>query len=140
MQAADTTPHWSWMAILTDPVRLVVLRALCEMRTATTAELRERCHSSDPTVRRHLEALEALGLVREQPGERDGLTPGRPARTFTLDAEAARRARALFEVLSEPLVPVSAPVPRPPEGQGTAPEPCRQPPATGRASAPSSSR
>lgn len=102
------------MAVLTDPVRLAILRGLCELRTATTTELRERCHTSDPTVRRHLEALEALGLVREQPGERDGLTPGRPARRFTLDAEAATRVCALFEILSEPLVPAPEPERRPP--------------------------
>ena len=105
------------MAVLTDPVRLAVLRGLCELGTATTAELRARCHTSDPTVRRHLEALEALGLVHEQPGERDGLTPGRPARRFTLDADVVDRIFALFEVLSEPLVPRPAPGRLPPEGR-----------------------
>lgn len=106
--------HWSWTSVLTDPVRLMVLRGLCELGTATIGELRDRCHTSDPTVRRHLEALEALALVHEQPGERDGLTPGRPASRFTLDAEAATRVRALFEVLSEPLAPMSAPERPPP--------------------------
>lgn len=106
--------HWSWAAVLTDPVRLAVLRALCGLRTATIAELRRRCHTSDRTVRRHLEALEALGLVNEQPGERDGLTPGRPASRFTLDPDAAERLGALFEVLSDPLLPTPAPDPPPP--------------------------
>jgi DNA-binding transcriptional ArsR family regulator len=125
------------MTILADPVRLFVLRGLCELECATIAELRVRCHSSDPTVRRHLEALEALGLVREQPGERDGLTPGRPARTFTLDAEAATKARAMFELLREPLVPTPEPDPQPPRDRGTAPAPCTRSAATGTASAPS---
>src|SRR3954471_10460686 len=84
-EAVEQPLHWSWTAVLTDPVRLAVLRGLCDLGTATTAELRPRCHTSDPTIRRHLEALEALGLVREQPGEREGLTPGRPASRFTLD-------------------------------------------------------
>jgi predicted ArsR family transcriptional regulator len=110
----DTTPHWSWAPILTDSVRLAILRGFCELGTATAAELCERCHSSDPTVRRHLEALEALGLVREVPGERDGVTPGRPARRFTLDADAARRVCALFRLLGEPFVPMPAPAPPPP--------------------------
>lgn len=113
-EVPDTTLHWSWAAILTDPVRMAVLRGLCDLRTATIAELRDRCHTSDPTVRRHLDSLEVLGLVREQPGERDGLTPGRPARRFTIDGTAATRLRALFDVLSEPLVPSPAPGPPPP--------------------------
>jgi DNA-binding transcriptional ArsR family regulator len=97
--------HWSWISVLTDPVRLAVLRAMCELHTVTIGELRRHCHSSDPTVRRHLEALEALGLVHEQPGKRDGLTPGRPASRFTLAGETANRLTALFALLEEPLAP-----------------------------------
>jgi DNA-binding transcriptional ArsR family regulator len=97
------------MAILSDPVRLSVVRALCRLQAATTAELRDLCHTSDPTVRRHLAALEALGLVLEQPAEPDGMTPGRPARRFTLDAQAAARLCQLFRLLSEPLVSMPAP-------------------------------
>ena len=109
VEADENNLHWSWTAVLTDPIRLAVLRGLCELGTATTAELRTRCHSSDPTIRRHLEALETLGLIQEQPGERDGLTPGRPASRFTLDADVATRVAALFEVLSEPLLPTPEP-------------------------------
>ena len=109
----DETPQnrldWSWAAVLTDPIRLSVLRALCELGPATIIELCRHCHGSDPTVRRHLEALEAIGLVREQPGERDGMTPGRPARRYTIDTEAAGKMKTLFELLSEPLVPTPAP-------------------------------
>jgi predicted ArsR family transcriptional regulator len=102
--------HTSWAAILTDPVRLSVLCGLCDLETATIADLREVCHTSDPTVRRHLEALEALGLVREEPAERDGISPGRPAKTFTIDPGAAVRLCTLFDLLSEPLLPVPLPV------------------------------
>jgi DNA-binding transcriptional ArsR family regulator len=97
------------MAILTDPVRLSVLRGLCHLGEATTAELREVCHTSDPTIRRHLTALETLALVREQPARRDGVSPGRPARRFVLDPDAGERLCALFELLSEPLVPTAGP-------------------------------
>jgi DNA-binding transcriptional ArsR family regulator len=103
----------SWISVLIDPVRLAVLRALCELPTATIAELRLHCHSSDPTVRRHLDALAALGLVHEQPGKRDGLTPGRPASRFTLAGETADRLSALFAILEEPLAP-NLPPDRPP--------------------------
>jgi predicted ArsR family transcriptional regulator len=105
------------MAILTDPVRLSLLRGLCQLKSATISELRGLCHTSDPTVRRHLEALATLGLVREERSEPDGVTPGRPARRFVLDAEAATRLCALFEVLSEPLVPTLAPAQPPPAGR-----------------------
>jgi DNA-binding transcriptional ArsR family regulator len=123
-QAVENPLHGSWMAILTDPVRLALLQALSECGSATTAQLCQRCHTSDPTMRRHLEALEALGLVREHPAERDGLTPGRPAKRYILDADVGTKVCALFELLSDPLVPMSAPASRPPQGRETVPEPC----------------
>ena len=67
------------------------------------------CHTSDPTIRRHLTSLEALDLVREVPGERNGLTPGRPPSRFILDPDVAMRLSNLFELISEPLVPTPAP-------------------------------
>lgn len=114
---AEHSLHWSWTQVLTDPVRLAVLRGLCELGEVTIAELSRGCHTSDSTVRRHLDALVALGLVRERPGERDGLTPGRPASSFVLDPDAAARACALFEVLREPLLPSPEPAPPPPAGR-----------------------
>jgi predicted ArsR family transcriptional regulator len=104
----------SWAAILSDPARLSLLHGLCQREAATIAELRRVCHSSDPTVRRHLEALEALGLVREEPAERDGITSGRPAKRFVIASDAADRLSVLFQLLSEPLVPMTAPEHRPP--------------------------
>jgi DNA-binding transcriptional ArsR family regulator len=117
--------HWSvnamldasWTAVLTDPVRLSVLRCLCRLRIATIAELTDLCHTSDPTVRRHLEALETLGLVHEQRAEADGVTPGRPARRFMLDPDAATRLCALFDLISVPLVPTPQPAQPPPLGR-----------------------
>ena len=114
-QPAEILLHESWMPILTDPVRLSLLRGLCRLEVATTAELRDLSHSSDPTIRRHLAALEALGIIRERPPERDGVTPGRPAKRYMLDPGVAIRLFTLFQLLSEPLVPAPAPeqLPRP---------------------------
>ena len=112
MFADETAPnriHWSWASVLSDPIRLSVLQALCELRTATALEVCHRCHGSDPTIRRHLEVLEAIGLVREQAGERDGITPGRPAKRYTIDSDVAGQLCALLELLREPLAPFPAP-------------------------------
>ena len=133
--AETSFPHWSWTSILTDPIRFAILRGLCEMGSATTAELRDRCHTSDPTARRHLEALEALGVVREQPGERDGLTPGRPPRRFILDVEVAGKVNALLRLLKEPLVPTPAPDLLPAQDPGTEPGRYRPLPERRKASA-----
>lgn len=107
----------SWVAILSDPARLSLLHGLCQLEAATIVELRKMCHTSDPTVRRHLEALVALGLVREEPAERDRITSGRPPKRFVLAADAADRLCALFRLLSEPLVPMPAPARRLPPGR-----------------------
>ncbi len=95
--------HPTWLDVLTDPVRLDLLRVLAESGTASAAELRQRAHVSDPTLRRHLEALEVLGLLRRLPGESNGLTPGRPATRFGLYAEARESVEELFRVLAKPL-------------------------------------
>ena|GEM_PF-5255822 len=92
---------------------LVPPNALMGLDSPHDFALCERCHTSDPTVRRHLKALKALGLVRQEPAEGDGVSPGRPARRFRLDAEAATSLRALFDLLSEPLAPTLEPVPPP---------------------------
>ena len=100
--------HPSWLDVLTDPVRLSLLRSLVLIGPATVTELASHTHTADPTVRRHLEALAALGLVHEAGGESDGLTRGRPAARFALDAAAEENARELFKVLERPLLASSA--------------------------------
>lgn len=97
------------MAILSDPARLSLLSGLCQLETATIAELRKVCHTSDPTVRRHIQALQALGLVREEPAVRDRIISGRPPKRFMIATDAAERLCALFQLLNEPLVPTPAP-------------------------------
>ena len=72
---------------IADPVRLGLVRSLAEGTEATAAELSGRCQASGPTIRRHLEALVASGVVAEVPGMSDGATPGRPAARFSLRPE-----------------------------------------------------
>lgn len=88
--------------MITDPVRLSLVRALLELRIASAAELSRHSHTSDRSVRRHLEALVALGLAHRVEGMCDGLTTGRPAERFTLEPAAQEQTAALFELLSEP--------------------------------------
>ena len=89
--------------MLADPVRLDLLQALAQLGSASAAELRDRAHVSDPTLRRHLDAMVVLGLVRQCPGESNGLTPGRPAARFGLYADARESVEGLFRVLERPL-------------------------------------
>lgn len=94
--------HPSWLEVLTDPVRLGLLRSLLQLGPAAAGDLARHSHASNPTVRRHLDALLALGFVREQQGERDGLTRGRPAARYDLDPEVRERTVRLFTLLAEP--------------------------------------
>ena len=104
-QYSNSTIHSSWLPILTDPVRLAILRTLCELGIASATELRKRTHTSDRSLRRHLEALVALGVVGEREGFSDGLTPGRPACHYAVDAGVGERIDELFSVLGRPLAP-----------------------------------
>lgn len=95
--------HASWLAVLTDPVRLSLLRCLSRLGEMTTPELALRAHTSESTARRHLDAMVELGLVRERRGQSDGETPGRPAASYALSRAAQGQLTALFELLSRPL-------------------------------------
>jgi DNA-binding transcriptional ArsR family regulator len=110
--------HPSWLDVLSDPVRLAVLRWLTEVGGATVAELAEDVHASDRTVQRHLAALVALEIVREAKSKGDGESPGRPPSRFSLDPRARESALALFAVLSEPLGPWPRRSPLPPWDRG----------------------
>jgi DNA-binding transcriptional ArsR family regulator len=81
---------------IADPVRLDLIRRLMEVEEATAAELSECCKASRPTVRRHLEALVAVGLVAAVEGTSDGYTPGRPATRFSLAPEISASVRELL--------------------------------------------
>jgi predicted ArsR family transcriptional regulator len=79
-------------------VRLGVLHELSETELATATELLGRCQASMPTLRRHLDAMVAIGLVEEQSGESDGETPGRPAARFSLAPELRESVRSVIRL------------------------------------------
>lgn len=96
-----------WIDFVADPVRLQILRSLSEVTEATAADLALWGQSSNQTLRRHLEALVTLGVIRERAGESDGQTPGRPAARFSLSADVRESVRAAFGISS-----VRIPAPR----------------------------
>jgi predicted ArsR family transcriptional regulator len=100
---AGSAVHPTWIPVLTDLARLTILAALREAPALTTSELSALTHFSDRAVRRHLELLVTMGLVHEHPGERDGLTPGRPASRFALEPTAGDTIGALCDLLSAPI-------------------------------------
>lgn len=97
--------HPSWHYFLTDPVRLTLIGSLYELGPLTVSRLREETHADHRTMRRHLDALVALGVIFEYRGEGDGCTPGRPATRFALDPQVRDRLADLFAVLRQPVVP-----------------------------------
>jgi len=98
--------HPSWLAVLSDPVRLNLLRCLCEAEgPMTSRELAPKAHTSERTVRRHLDALVELGLTEQRSGQSDGETPGRPATAFSLSSSAREALVTLFDLLRRPLGP-----------------------------------
>ncbi|HKF83160.1 MAG TPA: helix-turn-helix domain-containing protein [Solirubrobacterales bacterium] len=94
---------------IADPVKLGVVRTLAQMGTATVAELRDGCQTSVPTLRRHLEAMATRGIVAEEMGASDGLTPGRPATRFRLAAESREAVCALLGLSPRPAPPEPSP-------------------------------
>ena len=86
-----------WLDVVAEPVRLQILRLLCELPDATASELAERSPASYQTLRRHLEALEAFGVIRARPGVSDGTTSGRPATRFSLNPEVRESVCSAFD-------------------------------------------
>jgi predicted ArsR family transcriptional regulator len=86
-----------WLDVIADPVRLQILRSLSKVTDATAAELADRTPASYRTLRRHLEALEALDVVESRPGVSDGETFGRPATRFSLPDDVRESVRSVFE-------------------------------------------
>jgi len=87
-----------WLEVVADPVRLGILRALSQLSEATASDLAARGQASSQTLRRHLEALVSLGVIREHPAKSDGETPGRPAARFSLSAEMRDSVRSILEL------------------------------------------
>ncbi|MDX6635468.1 MAG: Helix-turn-helix domain [Solirubrobacterales bacterium] len=97
--------HSTWLEVLTDPVRLDVLFALSETGAGSAGEVARRCHATERTVKRHLDALVALGLAHESREGSGSERLGRPPTRFILDGMVRERARAMFALLSQPLAP-----------------------------------
>jgi DNA-binding transcriptional ArsR family regulator len=76
-----------WLRVIAEPTRLEILRLLMETRSATASELTGNGCASGPTVRRHLQALVTMGVVKEDVGESDGETTGRPPARYSLPSE-----------------------------------------------------
>ncbi len=74
-----------WLDVIADPVRLQILRTLARVGDASASELADHGPASYQTLRRHLEALEAVRVIESRPGVSDGHTSGRPAVRFRLD-------------------------------------------------------
>lgn len=86
----------SWLDLVANPVRLEILRVLSMSGDATMAELAMYGTTSEPTLRRHLDALVSVGLVDRRCVESDGQTPGRPASRFSLPSQVRDSVRAVF--------------------------------------------
>lgn len=102
-QAPTPVIHPTWFAVLTNPGRLRILQSLTIRNDVSVADLLAHSHMSDHALRRHLAAMVELGIVRVHRENRDGLTRGRPAARFILDATVRENAIPLFRLLERPL-------------------------------------
>ena len=87
----------SWLRLIADPVRLEIIQALARSKEASAADIARSGPTSEPTLRRHLEALVSLGLVQQRYRESDG-TIGRPPTLFSLSPEVRASVRAILKL------------------------------------------
>jgi predicted ArsR family transcriptional regulator len=97
--ASATTPSRGqrgshWLDVVADPVRLQILCTLSRIADATASELASHSPASYQTLRRHLEALEAVGVIRVSAGVSDGERSGRPAARFSLSPDLRESVRS----------------------------------------------
>lgn len=111
-------PPSHWLFLVADPVRMGILRSLSETAEATAPELAEVGKASVQTMRRHLGALVAVGIIDERAGESDGETAGRPAVRFSLRPDVRQSVRSTFGAGRRSSSP---PAPAPAAVRGTAP-------------------
>jgi len=97
MKEASASPTARWLEVIADPVRLGILRSLSQVPEATAADLAHWGQASSQTLRRHLDALVALGVIDEHPPRSDGETPGRPAARFSLTEEMRESVRSVLD-------------------------------------------
>lgn len=93
VERAETT----WLVAIADPVRLQIVCSLSHVTDATVSELAMLTQASCQTLRRHLDALEANGVIESSPGWGDGETPGRPAARFGLLPGVRESVRAMLD-------------------------------------------
>ena len=93
---AKAEGHSHWLEGIADPVRLQILRKLSRVEDATTSELANDGPASYQTLRRHLEALEAFGVIRARAGVSEGES-GRPATRFSLDPRLRESVRLAID-------------------------------------------
>lgn len=94
---SSTRQQAGWLDVIADPVRLEILRVLSRNAEATASELATRSQASYQTLRRHLEVLEAFGVIQARPGKSDGETSGRPATRFSLSPDVRESVCAVFD-------------------------------------------
>jgi predicted ArsR family transcriptional regulator len=97
---SSTQPGSRWLDVVADPVRLQILRSLSQVDDATASELAHQSQASYQTLRRHLEALVAFGVIQSSPGRSDGETSGRPAARFSLSPDVRESVHSAFGVQS----------------------------------------
>jgi predicted ArsR family transcriptional regulator len=90
-------PRSHWLDVVADPVRLQILRSLSQVTDASASELAGRSPASYQTLRRHLEALEAVSVIESSPGVSDGETSGRPAARFRLAPAVRESIGSVFD-------------------------------------------
>jgi DNA-binding transcriptional ArsR family regulator len=96
-KGTDTPRAAKWLEVIADPVRLGILRSLSHVADATASDLAVWGQASNQTLRRHLEALVCLGVIREHPARSDGETPGRPAARYSLPRAVRDSVRAILD-------------------------------------------
>lgn len=93
---AKAASHSHWLEVIAEPVRLQILRKLSQVEDATISELASDGPASYQTLRRHLEALAAFGVIRAQAGVSEGES-GRPAARFSLDPRLRESVRSAID-------------------------------------------
>lgn len=95
---ARVDPLANWLGVVADPIRLHIVRSLCDVGEATASDLSSWGLASNQTLRRHLDALVTFGVIEERAGQSDGETPGRPATRFSLPPEVRESVRSVFRL------------------------------------------
>jgi DNA-binding transcriptional ArsR family regulator len=91
-------PVPEWLNAVADPVRLRIICFLVGVPDATASELVALASASRQTVRRHLDALVAFGVVHQTAGVPHDTTLGRPPARFSLPLAVRRSVGRLLGV------------------------------------------